>query len=272
MKNTYDFTIFVNTSDGFEDCWNPFFTLFKEYWNDCNIPIYLNTEFKDYKFNGLNITCTKVHAGITERKLTWSECLIKGLEQIETPYVLYLQEDYFFESNVNGEFILSLVNKMSLNTDIKYIGLTDIGNIGPFKSYSQDNNLVIVGNNKYRISTQAALWDKQILLSYLLPHENGWMFEIFGTLRSKKRSELFLTSNRKLFSRYNNPIISYEHTGIIKGKWHHKMPELFELHNIKIDFSIRGIYNKKNILLRKIETINKLLKNPISIFKSLISK
>jgi hypothetical protein len=105
-----------------------------------------------------------------------------------------------------------------------------------------------------------------------LPHENGWMFEIFGTLRANKRKDLFLTANRDLYSRYKNPIISYEHTGIIKGKWHPAMESLFTKNNINIDFSIRGIYYKKNILLRKIETINKLLKNPISIIISLISK
>jgi hypothetical protein len=122
MNNTFNFTIFVNTSDGFEDCWDPFFTLFNKHWNDCKIPIFLNTEFKEYTFQGLNITCTKVHSGITERKLTWSECLTKGLEKVETPYVLYLQEDYFFETNVNVEFILSLIYKMNSIKDIKYIG------------------------------------------------------------------------------------------------------------------------------------------------------
>ncbi len=261
MKSINNLTIFINTSDGFEDCWNPFFILFNKHWPNCNYPILLNTEFKDYKFPGLDITCTKAHIGINERKLTWSECLIRGLEKVETPYVLYLQEDYFFETNVNVDIISSFLNKMNSIKDIKYIGLTDIGNCGPFYDYLEDKRLVIVGNNKYRISTQAAIWDKETLLSYILPHENGWMFEIFGTMRSKKRSDLFLTSNRFYFSRYNNPIISYEHTGIIKGKWHPAMVSLFNKNNVKVDFKLRGFYKSKPFILRKLETLTKLLFN-----------
>ena len=265
MNTTFNLTIFINTSDGFEDCWNPFFILFNKHWPNCNYQILLNTEFKDYK-------CTKVHIGINERKLTWSECLIRGLEKVETPYVLYLQEDYFFETSVNVDIISSFLNKMNSIKDIKYIGLTDIGNCGPFKPYFEDNNLVEVGNNNYRISTQAAMWDKETLLSYVLPHENGWMFEIFGTIRSKKRSDLFLTSNRDLFSRYNNPIISYEHTGIIKGKWHVNIPKLFKSNEIEVDFNERGFYESKGIILRKIETGKNLLKNPILFFRGIIGK
>ena len=51
-------TILINTSDGFEDCWNPFFTLFKKYWPNNQSPVFLNTEFKNYVHPGLNIKST----------------------------------------------------------------------------------------------------------------------------------------------------------------------------------------------------------------------
>ncbi len=37
-------TVFINTSDNFEDCWDPFFKLFRLYWPDCPYKIVLNTE------------------------------------------------------------------------------------------------------------------------------------------------------------------------------------------------------------------------------------
>jgi hypothetical protein len=265
-------TIFVNTSDGFEDCWIPFFQLFTKHWPSCKYQILLNTEFKEFSFEGLNIKCTKVHEEFKNRKLTWSECFLLGLEQVVTPYVLYLQEDYFFETPVRLDIIDSFLKKMEGDTSIKYIGLTDIGNYPPFKDFIEDNRLVEVGNGKYRISTQAALWDKQILLSYILPHENGWMFEIFGTERAKKRSDRFLTANRNIFSRKNNPILSYEHTGIIKGRWHPSMEPLFKKNNIDVNFELRGFYKSKPYLLRKIETMFKLLKNPFSFINSMIKR
>ena len=87
-----DLSIFVNTSDSFEDCWHPFFTLFACYWPNCPYPIVLNTETKHYSFKGLNIVCAKVAAG-ENRRLTWSECLARALYGVKTPYILYLQEE-----------------------------------------------------------------------------------------------------------------------------------------------------------------------------------
>lgn len=266
-----NFTIFVNSSDGFEDCWFPFFTLLKKQWPNCNIPILLNTEFKDFQYEGLNIICTKVHEGILERKLTWSECLIRGLSKVNTPFILYMQEDYFLEQRVQYEIISSFLYKMDLNKDIKYIGLTDIGNYGPFKDFIEDSRLVIVGNNKYRISTQAALWDVCTLKSYVVPEENGWMFEIFGSIRAKKRNDLFLTSNRKYFSRDNNAILYYVHTGVIKGKWHPSVKQLFSENELDLDYSLRGFYKPKFFLFRKIETLRKVLSNKLVLYKLLKS-
>lgn len=266
------FTLIVNSSDGFEDCWYPYFTLLKKYWSDLDQPILLNTEFKDYSFSDLDIISSKVHVGITDRKLTWSECLIKAIEKVGTPLILYMQEDYFLEQTVNNNIILEFADLMLKDSSIKYIGLTDIGNCGPFKVYDYDERLSVVGNSKYRISTQAGLWRKEILLSYLRPEENGWMFEIFGTRRSKKRNEIFLTSNRDLYSKNNNPIITYEHTGIIKGQWHKAMPALFEKEGIDNNFDLRGIYRPKPILARKIETARKLLKSPIRFIKGMLGE
>jgi len=61
-----ELSIFVNTSDNFEDCWDPFFKLFSIFWPNCPFPIVLNTETKDYSYPGLNIRCTKVAQGEKE--------------------------------------------------------------------------------------------------------------------------------------------------------------------------------------------------------------
>ncbi|EOR94010.1 hypothetical protein ADIARSV_2844 [Arcticibacter svalbardensis MN12-7] len=261
----------VNSSDGFEDCWEPFFTLLKKNWPDFDYSLILNTEFKNYSFDGLKIVSSKVHEGILDRKLSWSECLIKAIELVDTPLILYVQEDYFIEKPVLKDTIDEFSRLMEGGV-IKYIGLTDIGNFGPFKNYEHDKRLVVVGNSKYRISTQAALWDKDTLLSYLRPAENGWMFEIFGTQRAKRRSDLFLTANRLMYSSKNNPIITYMHTGIIKGQWHENIPELFKKENISIDVSLRGIYKPKAFLRRKFETGRKLLNNPLRFIIGMLGK
>ncbi len=261
-----DFTIFVNSSDGFEDCWIPFFKLFKKYLPDCNANILLNTEFKEFEFDGLNIKSSKVNLGI-ERKLSWSECLLKALKQVETPYVLYLQEDYFIEKRINNEEIINLVSTIKKTKTIKYLGLTHRGNYPPFDKYFPDNRFKVVSKkSKYRISTQAAIWDVETLISYIVPDENGWMFEIFGTQRAKNRNDLFLTINIDF---YPDSLVFYQLTGIVKGKWIKTMPALFNREQICIDFNARGFYIDRSGIFRKFETFNRLSRDPFLFLKKL---
>lgn len=262
-------TILVNSSDNFEDCWNPFFILFKKNWANCTYPIFLNTEFKEYSIDGLNILSTKSHKNTNDRKLTWSECLINAVKQIDSPLILYFQEDYFLDMPVKVDFIEKVAAIMLENPEIKRVGLVTTDSIG--KLYQSDyRELWEISNNaRYRISTQTSLWRQETLLSYLRPEENGWMFEIFGTWRSKKRKEKFLTLNRDLFSG-DAKKVSYLHTGIIKGKWHPEIPKLFLENNIKVDFSIRGFYDLNiSTIKRKTETFRKLLLSPKILFKAL---
>jgi hypothetical protein len=259
MKNC---TLLINSSDGFIDCWDPFFELLHKYWDPIDLPIVLNTEFLVYK-NKFNVISSLSHISITDRKLTWSECLINALDSIETPFVIYMQEDYFIDKNVNINAIKKSIDLMTNNDEIKYIGLTNFGNKPPFHPYHIDEYLTVSKKSRYRISTQAGLWRKETLRSYLKPSENGWMFEIFGTQRARRKNHLFLTCNPKYFNEKNDPIFSYIHTGIIKGKWHKDIPNVFNENSIIVDFNIRGFYKEKNIFLRKSETILKLLNNPI---------
>lgn len=268
IKN--NFTVLVNTSDGFEDCWNPFFKLFSTYWEDCKNPILLNTELKDYAYLDLDIRASKVQEGFKDR-LTWSECLINALHQIETPLVLYFQEDYFIESKIDNNLIEQLAQMMIKDESIKHLALTTIGSYPPYKP--TDNPLIyeIAQNAKYRISTQAALWRKETLLSYLKPEENGWMFEIYGTWRAKRKKEKFLAANKGLRNIKSESLIQYEHTGIIKGKWHLAMPKLFEKHKIEIDFSRRGFYVPKHPILEKVQTAKKLISRPKLLLQSFLN-
>ena len=260
-------TILVNSSDGFSDCWEPFFRLFALYWPNCDVEILLNTETADWSFPGLNLRCTKVAVG--SGKLTWSECLIRALDQVDTPLVLYVQEDYFLERLVDVRLVHELVNKMETDAKIKHIGLTHFGSAGPFKPTSDSRLWRIGPNARYRISTQAGLWRKETLKYYLNPSENGWMFEIFGSIRARKSDECFLTVNRDLYYPEKSPIFLYTHTGIIKGKWHHEIPILFRNHGIEIDFEKRGMHIEPHWVYRKIQTLRRLRFNPLAIIRTL---
>lgn len=231
------YSIIVNTTDHFEDCWLPFFKLFKHYWPEYKGKIYLNTENKTFSYEDLNIISIK--NGLT--KGTWSQCLDYALGVIQEVNILYLQEDYFFNDIVQGELLNEFYEKF-VKLHIDCLHLTDQSTPGPFKKTTDDMIWEIEKNAPYRISCQAAYWKKDVLRSYLRKHESAWHFEHYGTKRSTKKNGKFYVVNTNQFGCGKKEILAYVFTGIIKGKWNVKVQQLFSKHNIEIIFSKRGFY------------------------------
>lgn len=254
-----EYSVLVNSSDGFEDCWGPFFLLYKKYWPMANAPIFLNTEKKTWNYAGLDINCTTVQ-GDSSQRLTWSECLIAALDQISTPLVLYFQEDYFIHQPVRDDLVTRSAEYMIGHPEVKHIALTRHGSMAPYEAYKEDWLHKIRQNARYRISTQAGLWRVETLRSYLRAEENGWMFEIFGTWRAHRQNECFLVAD--FGPQGGGPAIDYLHTGIVKGKWLRAIQAVFESNGIEVDYTKRGFYQPKHPLIHKFEVGKKLLERP----------
>jgi hypothetical protein len=254
------YSIFVNTSDGYRDCWEPFFTLFGRYWPDCPAPVLLNTERTEAGFPGVAVRCAQVQ-GPNEGRLPWGECVLRGLAQIETPFVLYLQEDYFLRSPVPTAFVDEVVALMAARPEIAHVGLTSFGSAGPFTPWADDPRFwVIPQQARYRISTQAGLWRTDVLKSHIRADENGWMFEILGTWRAARRRELFLTLSRDAAGA--SRLFPYDHGGIVKGRWTQDAVQLFAREQIAVDIAKRGYYVQPPALLRRAETARRLMGEP----------
>jgi hypothetical protein len=253
------FTVLVNSCDSFEDCWHPFFKLFSKYWPDCDAKIFLNTETKDWSCKFADVECTQVQ-GAASKRLPWSECLIRALDQIKTPLVLYFQEDYFIHRPVRSDLILRAVEHMIANASVKHVGLTNHGSHGPYLKTDQDWLHLIRRDAKYRISTQAGLWRVDALRSYLRSEENGWMFEIYGTWRASRDNEIFLCAVHD--PTRGGAAIDYLHTGIIKGRWLRDIKDVFDPNGIAVDYERRGFYVPKTPLLQKFEVVSRLLERP----------
>ncbi len=240
VRNT-DLTIFVNTSDSFEDCWQPFFTLFSLYWPNCPYPIVLNTETKDFSFNGLTISSTKV-AKNESKKLGWSDCLAHALDSIHTPYILYLQEDYFLESAVREDVLNDLLVLMQQGA-ADVIRLSEAVDAGPW--HATDSKLIwtVDQKAKWRFSLQAALWRKDLLRAQIRLHESPWQLESYGGGRLRRAKDKICCVNRDLLSGKGKEVFPYTPTGIIAGKWVGEIVvSLFEAHGIAINFAKRGFH------------------------------
>lgn len=265
---TRDTTVFVNSSDGFVDCWAPFFHLLDRYWPQHG-PVLLNTEKRDWPEAPPYVRCSQAALGEAER-LSWSECVIRGLRQIETPLLVYFQEDYFLERPVRHDVVAAAAEKMMADPTIGHIALTRHGSFPPFDPSPDPAYNTIRQRARYRISTQAALWRRDVLLSYLDPSENGWMFEILGTMRAHRRPDTFLSA--RYDEAAGGPAIDYTHTGIIKGQWHPAMPALFAAHGIAMDFDRRGFYAPPPRLLAKLAVARKLAERPGHVIRQLLSR
>lgn len=239
-----DLTVLINSSDGFEDCWSPFFTLFRSHWPDCRYPLLLNTERKSYRHAGLQISSSCV--GATEsRRLTWSECLMRCLDTIDTPFVLYLQEDYFLEAPVLSDSLELLIEEMRAGrADV--IRVMECSNAGPWSPTRNPLLWSVDREAQYLVSLQAALWRKSTLRSLLRAHESPWQLEIYGSRRARRSATMQVHCvNRAHFSGAGREILPYTPTGVVKGRWERSIVEgLFARHGIDMNFAARGFYDR----------------------------
>lgn len=252
--NKKNFSILINSTDSFIDCWSPFFLLFKKYWPDYNGKIYLNSEHKSFNIEGLEIISVKNNLSLS----TWSECLQYAIDKIEEDYFIYMQEDYFFHSKVNSR-IINEYFELFKTSDFDCLHLTDQCNNGPFKKNTINPNFwEIPKNTKYRASTQAAFWKKKSFLKIIRPWESGWDFEKFGSKRSNKYLKKIMCVNQDLHSINKNELLPYVFTGIIKGKWKPEIVDVFKRNNIKVNFNKRGFVNSNSRLINKLFTFFKI--------------
>jgi hypothetical protein len=259
-----DLTILVNTSDSFQDCWDPFFRLFSVYWPECTFPIVLNTEKKIYHHPRFSILSARVADGASAR-LSWSECLARCLDGIQTPFILYLQEDYFLEAEVNAPVISALLEELRCGrADV--IRLMECGGAGPWQPTSNPLIWRVDQRSDYRISLQAGLWRKSTLRSHLRMHESPWQLEVFGSARARRLKDHVLCVNRDRFHGQGREVFPYQPTGVVKGRWEQQIVEpLFARHGIEIDFTQRGFFDraaplgpKRNIFARVTDRLRSL--------------
>jgi hypothetical protein len=244
MQNNINLTVVVNSSDGYSDCWDPFFTLLKRYWPELACPIVLNTESKAYKHDGLNVRASQV-AVSSARPYSWSECLHACLDTVVTEYVLYLQEDYFLESRVRHESFLLLLDWMQ-SRQMKVLRLMECDTAGPWQRI-EETDLVwrVADQSNFLLSLQASIWNKAYLISQLRPHETPWQLEYYGSKRIRRHGDAIYAVNRDKYSGPGLEILPYIPTGVIGGKWQKDIVSpLFEREKIAMDFSMRGFYDR----------------------------
>jgi len=232
-----DFSIFISSSDSYADLWFLFFDLFKKYWPEYNGLIYLNTENKDFQYEGLNIKCT--HVGELG---SFGKVFRAGLNKVESNYVMLIMIDFFFMGKVNNQL---------LNEYFKYFKDNDLDSIClKTNPYTKSNPInfkdlnIVIPPSKDMFSTQIAFWKKAVLYEMVLPHETPWLAEWYGTLRANK------IKLKLAYSTEGNAIPYLAGGALSKGKWAYQIVSFLKDAHYDVDFSRRGFFVKQSVTLK----------------------
>lgn len=179
----------LSSCDNYEDAWEPFFCQFKKNWPTFDMPVYLCTETKTFKYDGFDIRCP-LACGPVYRD--WSKLLIKLLKKIDTEYIFFMLDDFWLTKPVDPDKFNKMVQYLISNPKIGFICLRhETHEYAPEseKQYAIDCEypelLECLYGRSFRITTQAGIWRKDYLLKLLRGHESAWYFENRANWRSQ---------------------------------------------------------------------------------------
>lgn len=240
--------VVIASCDLYSDVWDAFFTLFFRYWPDCPWPVFLIA-------NRLRYEDPRVQTIQIQADRHWAGNMRIALDGIHADNILYLQEDYLFKSAVNTARLRELAIYMKAN-DIGCIRLYDCPK--PDKPWPERMDLGLIGQHApYRVSLQAAFWNRDVLYNLLIDGENGWEMEREGSLRSQTITKPFLSIKRSSPPSNQALPIPYFCTAVVNKRWLRGAATLCAHEGIAIDTAKRPIetlwQERKREYLAKIE-------------------
>lgn len=241
--------IFVSSFDGYSDLWETFFRIFSINFKNCPYPIYLSSNFKEYKFPNLTNICTG-------EEISWMHRTIKAIETIKEDYILFMLEDYLIGKKVDNNLIEDAVIFMKKN-NVDYYRLLDIP-----KSEGVFRNINYLGKinakQKYGVNTICSIWKKDYLIKILYEAnyvESAWDFEVFLCNKFNSYENKFLENccvDRRDILAIKN--------GVYRGKWFRTTIKYFKNNGIDIDIKDREIMTlRENLIFDIKSSIDRLL-------------
>jgi hypothetical protein len=267
--------VVVSSCDAFADVWEPFFTLFFRYWPDCPYPLFLIANERRFEHPRVTTLCVGEDRG-------WTDNLRAALGHVPGTHLLYLQEDYLLRRAVDTPRVAALfAHAVAAGAACLRLFPTP----GPDEPYP--GGLPGVGrigvDAPYRVSLQAAIWDRRALEALLVPGESGWQMETLGSARSRSVDAPFLSVERRPRPSVERSLrpggerrprpssdlgvagshvvsgdldvpIPYVCTAVVKGKWIPAAVALCRAEGIPLDLSRRSVETWRDRAWRRLMT------------------
>jgi len=217
-------SVLIPSCDSYSDLWEPFFTLFERFWPDCPFPVYLGNNSLSFERAGVRL----IHSS---QGNNWTNRVRDHLKAIDTPYVLLMLEDFFLRHRVRTDRILAGLDVLAAR-DGRLLRLHPRPRPSVRLAGWPEAGSIPVGT-PYRVSTQAAIWRRETILSLMRDSESIWQFEIRGTERSAAFSDGFFS--------FWDSVLPYDHHVVERGKWFPRDARYFKAQNIGCDLARRPV-------------------------------
>ena len=236
MKHS-DCTVLVASCDKYADLLPPFSVLWKKFWPDCPFETVLVTESTPAEELAFDRVVACGAGG------NWCGRLVKALEQIETPYVILLCDDYYLDRQVNTALVLKRLDQAkrfdAVNLRMIPNPVTKIPYREDLREYRK--------NTAYCIATQSGIWNREFLQKQAAGKASIWEFERYGSFDLEGEMRPILGTPTKEF-----PFVDAVH----KGCWEPFGIKVLKDNGIDYDFSKRGLPSFK---MRCVEGVKALV-------------
>jgi hypothetical protein len=226
--------VIIPSCDKYHSAWKPFFSLLFKYWPDFQQPVYLISNTKSYDDQ-------RVKTMLFPNEVSWSDNLLKTLDEVKEDYVLIILEDFMISKPINVNQLREYF-KIAQERDVVFLQLT----AAPFYPTTLVSEALRLKCNKepFQINCQAGIWKKEALKKLLVRSENPWEFEVYGMWRSKRTHcpILSLTDDKYKPIAYNHAIVA--------GCWDPNSAEILKKEGVfgETDLPIKKFtYNEKDI-------------------------
>ncbi len=249
-------TVFVYAWDTYRVAWDVFCYGLNKYWSDCPYSLVFLTNHLDAPC-GTTVKVGDVNDFVTKMNL--------GLGHVTTPYILFMHEDYWLRAPVNTQAISDYVNLLDTNR-ADYIRLYPKPR--PDRAYPGDERLGIIdGDADYRVSLMASLWRVSVLRDLLKPGESLWEMEKYGSKRSAKYGDRFLSVKHALNG------MNYISTAISTRQWTRGAYQYAIDENLKIDFAALALPPRHKLIQANLHVYVARIKRKLKrLFKNYVSR
>jgi hypothetical protein len=185
-----DVAVVIHTFDKYDFLWEGWYYYFTKYWCfDLPFKIVFMNDSKTIRFSNNKIEQVKTGEG------EWSDRLIAGLDKLDQEYVLYMQEDFWLNEPINyGKFLW--LSKQIIDNKFNKLMLTSIS-VSGLENDREKTNLCyldyhiykIKNSERYLMSHQPTIWNKEFFRSCLDSNESPWNNEYAGSNRLRTRNE-----------------------------------------------------------------------------------